>query len=193
MADFKISYNITNKNEGGYANDKDDSGGETYKGVARNSWPNWLGWKIIDAAKSNKDFPKCLNENNELQQFIEKFYRENFWNKIQGDNLPQDVANELYDTAVNAGVEKAVEFLQRALNILNLNANKNYYQDLKVDRSFGPATLNALSILVSKKMSKRLVNVLNGYQVKHYIECMERNPINEKYVGWFDRVTIEWK
>ncbi len=192
MAKFEISYKLTNQIEGGYANDPDDSGGETYRGIARKSWPNWLGWKIIDAAKAQKSFPNCLDTNEELQQLVEKFYYENFWLKIKGDNIPQPLADELYDTAVNTGVEKAVEYLQRTLNILNINANKNYYPDLQVDRLFGPGTLNAVNVLLQKGLLKRLVNVLNGYQIKHYIEIMEKNPTQEKYVGWFDRVRIVW-
>jgi lysozyme family protein len=36
MADFKQAYQLVLQNEGGYVNDPNDPGGETYKGVARN-------------------------------------------------------------------------------------------------------------------------------------------------------------
>ena len=36
MAEFETAYYLTNKIEGGYANDQDDKGGETYRGIARN-------------------------------------------------------------------------------------------------------------------------------------------------------------
>ncbi|RYD50653.1 MAG: hypothetical protein EOP52_13405, partial [Sphingobacteriales bacterium] len=36
MADFLTAYKRTAVAEGGYANDPDDLGGETYKGIARN-------------------------------------------------------------------------------------------------------------------------------------------------------------
>ena len=43
---------------------------------------------------------------------VESFYRENFWNKIGGDNLDnQDLANQCYDTAVNMGVGEALKLL----------------------------------------------------------------------------------
>lgn len=47
MADFKIAFDITNKTEAGYANNPDDSGGETYAGISRNNWPYWEGWKNV--------------------------------------------------------------------------------------------------------------------------------------------------
>lgn len=36
MAIFNSAFKITMGNEGGYANNPDDSGGETYAGIARN-------------------------------------------------------------------------------------------------------------------------------------------------------------
>ena len=48
MAKFQIAEAITGRNEGGYANNSADTGGETYAGIARNYWPKWQGWKYID-------------------------------------------------------------------------------------------------------------------------------------------------
>lgn len=58
MADFDKAYFRTCKFEGGYANDKNDSGGETYKGISRVHNPKWGGWKIIDSYKKKKIFRK---------------------------------------------------------------------------------------------------------------------------------------
>ena len=51
MADFLISFKKTNINEGGFVDDPSDSGGMTYAGVSRKWFPNWEGWKIVDAHK----------------------------------------------------------------------------------------------------------------------------------------------
>ena len=50
MAIFNSAFQITMGNEGGYANNPADSGGETYKGIAKNYWPNWEGWTAVDQA-----------------------------------------------------------------------------------------------------------------------------------------------
>ena len=48
---YKEAIKKTLKYEGGYVNDKDDRGGETYRGVSRRYHPNWSGWKIVDEYK----------------------------------------------------------------------------------------------------------------------------------------------
>ncbi|NJD23141.1 MAG: hypothetical protein FIA82_10815 [Melioribacter sp.] len=203
MADFEISYSLTNQLEGGYANDPDDKGGETYRGIARKFHPEWEGWKIVDEVKGQtrqrdggqvsnvESINDVLDENEELHEMIKKFYKEEFWNKIQGDSITnQSIANEVYDNAVNMGPDKSIEYLQRTINILN--KNQLSYNDIPVDKSMGIKTLIALSACIKALGVKRIVNVINGFQVKHYLELMEKNPTQEKYIGWFNRVEIVW-
>ena len=51
MSDFNIAYAKTGHAEGGYANNPDDSGGETVQGISRNNFPKWRGWMIVDLEK----------------------------------------------------------------------------------------------------------------------------------------------
>ena len=51
MAIFEPAFKLLILHEGGYANNKNDIGGETYRGIARNYWPKWVGWKLIDHIK----------------------------------------------------------------------------------------------------------------------------------------------
>lgn len=113
MADFKIAFDITNKNEGTYSNDSLDNGGETYCGISRKNFPHWEGWIEIDEYKINvSNFPSCLKLNEYLPEMIESFYKENFWDKIRGDEIPnQDLANQTYDMSVNSGVHEALKLL----------------------------------------------------------------------------------
>lgn len=191
MADFVQAYYITNQIEGGYANDKDDLGGETYRGVSRVNWPKWSGWEIIDSLKKSKSFPENLDKNVGLQNSVQHFYESNFWNMIQGSLINnQAIANEVYDNAVHMGVERSAEYLQRTINILNRNGK--LYKDIPVDRKIGNGTINALHTCIKANGAKRVLNVINGFQVKHYLEAMEKRATNEKYIGWFDRVEIIW-
>lgn len=118
MANFDIAYKRTSEFEGGYVKDHDDNGGETYKGIARNSNPNWSGWKIIDSYKKQSHFPKNLENNNQLQLLVKDCYRIKYWNAINGDKINnQNVANDLYDSAVNMGVVMSIKLSQKQFKL----------------------------------------------------------------------------
>lgn len=118
MADYKHAIAKVLLTEGGYANDKDDSGGETYKGISRNNWPKWTGWAVIDAAKRSPDFPANLKPRNILGDAVMNFYRTNFWDKVGGDLIDdQDIADLLVDAAVNEGIKPAVKRAQMIVGI----------------------------------------------------------------------------
>lgn len=113
MADFKIAYDITNENEGGYSNVADDHGGETYAGITRRNFPSWKGWGIVDLFKPLKQ-GQIINDAI-LRHFQEDFYKENFWDKINGDEIQsQELANQVYDFAVTAGVGAALKLLNQS-------------------------------------------------------------------------------
>ncbi len=118
MADFKKAYAQTAKNEGGYSNDPVDAGGETWRGIARKKNPGWKGWAIVDKYRHQVEFKRFLEQDVELQLRVLAFYKAEFWDKIKGDKIDsQDVANSIYDSAVNMGVTAAVKLAQRSLNI----------------------------------------------------------------------------
>jgi len=113
MANFEEAYKRTCRFEGGYSNDKNDSGGETYKGISRKNNPKWSGWSIIDSCKKKSNFPKILDYNDKLQSLVKDCYRSNYWEPISGDKIEnQKVANDLYDTAVNMGVATSIKLSQ---------------------------------------------------------------------------------
>lgn len=114
MANFDEAYQRTLKFEGGWVNDDNDSGKETYKGISRVYEKNWEGWKIVDAYKKKPNFPKNLEADKKLQELVKNCYRKNYWNVIWGDKIRnQKVANDLYDTAVNMGVGTSIKLSER--------------------------------------------------------------------------------
>jgi lysozyme family protein len=138
MADFLKAHKKTAFNEGGYANDPKDRGGETWKGIARNFWPNWEGWAIVDSYKKKNGFPGNLKNAPGLEDMVLKFYRKNFWNPIRGDEIEkQDVADPIYDMAVNSGVPTAIRLAQDAA----FGKNKSGVTNGKMDEG----TLNKLN------------------------------------------------
>lgn len=116
MASFEEAYKKTSKHEGGYANVSSDTGGETYMGISRKWYPNWSGWKIIDARKPLKH-NQVLNIV-ALMALVEDFYRKTFWNAIGGDDIDDQLtAERLYDFGVNAGQARSIKQIQEILGI----------------------------------------------------------------------------
>jgi lysozyme family protein len=188
MADFTPAFAKTLAHEGGYSDHPADRGGETYRGIARVFFPDWPGWRRIDAAKRAASFPANLARNTGLQQAVEAFYREHFWNRLGGDGISdQAVAEELFDTAVNMGVRRGGRFLQEALNLLN--RNQENYADLVVDGAIGPKTLAALDQLLRlDRGATSLVRLLNLLQGERYVEIMRHDPSQEVFArGWLKR------
>ena len=180
MADFNLAFDITMSHEGGYVNDPNDAGGETYRGIARVYNPQWSGWDLIDDQKPN------INAD-ELDPHVRTFYEERYWDVNRLDDFPQSVANEMFDTGVNMGIGRAAKFLQECLNYLNRNGS--LFADLVVDGAIGPASLNAISKV--KADEEILLTMLNVCQGRHYMNYMTKSPTQEKYArGWFKRVII---
>lgn len=190
MANFDTSYDKLLKNEGGYSNDSNDRGGETYKGVARKHHPNWGGWNIIDKAKFESNFPFNLDDNEELDMLTRQFYKINFWDKFIGDQIQnQAIADEMFDTGVNMGISKSIQFLQIGLNCLNRNSED--YPDVDEDGKMGPVTLGILNNYINNYQIDYLYKVLNILQGFRYITIMKDNKSQEKYArGWLSRVSF---
>lgn len=124
MANYNIAYNKVIKVEGGYVNDSDDAGGETYMGISRKFNPNAKFWKVIDEIKSknknisNKEMNAILKKNNSIIGEIKNIYKNKYWDKLYLDSLnSQKIAEELFDTAVNMGVSVAIKILQNSLRV----------------------------------------------------------------------------
>lgn len=191
MAKFALAYTkVIEGHEAGYVNDPDDKGGETFDGISRNANPYWSGWDIIDAMKNKADFPKCLYKSGLLLSEKQILYFRKYWAFWMSDLKDQELANKVFDLSVNSGLTTAVRFFQKTINLLNNNGK--LYGDIEVDGIFGDETALGFSAATFNKPNKLFLNVLNGYHVKKYIELMEKNPINEKYIGWFKRVEISW-
>jgi len=127
MALFEPAFNHMIKHEGGYANNPSDHGGETYMGISRKNWPGWNGWPDIDNLKlkmKNEELNSQysilnsrLHSNADLQGRVRSFYLRNFWTMVMDEIKDQELANWLFDKAVNMGVQKANLLLQRALHV----------------------------------------------------------------------------
>ena len=124
MADFKIAFNKVIKAEGGYVNDKDDRGGETYLGISRVHHPKSEMWEIIDARKrmkpgiSNRELTKILKDIPALDRIVMDIYRNDYWNEVKLDEVPsQKISEQIFDMSVNAGKGNGIKCAQRVLGL----------------------------------------------------------------------------
>ena len=119
MAQFEVAYKRTKRFEGGYVNDPKDAGGETYNGISRRANPSWGGWKVGDRQKKLAYFPRNLNEEkNKIAEFEKQLYFNSYWVPVRGEHIVnQDVANDMFDTAVNMGVGTSVKLSQRQFHL----------------------------------------------------------------------------
>lgn len=168
MANFNAAHAKVMGNEGDYANNPADVGGETYKGIARKFWPNWSGWKYVDAVKANA-IPQpaydttayrsyashlncCLAGLASLQQIVLDFYRQNFWDKYRLSEIhDQTVAVWLYDHVVNGGGRGAM-WMQAAVGVV-------------ADGKIGPATIAAINAADPEKLLQEAEDVAAFYRL----------------------------
>lgn len=189
MANFSKAYTLTMGHEGGYANNPVDTGGETYKGIARNFNPMWYGWPVVDAVKKQtKDVAslnRILGSDTALQANVHAFYKTNYWNVNRLDNVTDQVlAEKLFDVGVNMGVGRASRMLQEALNLTNQNGR--IYPDITIDGVVGPKTIELTN---KHPRPGLLLNVIKALQGERYLNIMRNNASQEVFANtWFSRV-----
>lgn len=135
--DFSGKLKLVLKHEGGYVDHKEDPGGATNLGVTIGTLSSWLGRPATKAEVRALTVAK-----------VTPIYKMQYWDKIQGDLLPEGLDYAVFDYAVNSGPGKAARDLQRVLGV-------------KQDGSIGINTLAAvrsqdLQTLINKYMDRRL-------------------------------------
>lgn len=193
---YTDAFNETMGFEGGYAFDPDDRGGETYKGISRRYNPTWSGWVVIDRYKGKtngfENGYSCLYKDESLDRDVRDFYFQEYWRRPNFDDVDEVfplLAEKMFDTGVNVGVGRVSKWLQSTLNLLN--RNNRYYRDIKVDGGIGPTTMKTLRKAMESNPKERIMTVLAIHQGEHYKSIMERDKSQEKYVGWFDRLSYK--
>lgn len=175
--------NIINKS--GYLNNLENGEGESYKGISRNYNPDWYGWEIIDFHKHDPYFPDSLNDTLRLQNEVEDFFKDKYWDINKLDEFSQVLAEEIFIIGLNVGVVISAKFLQKALNYLN--GDGELYDELRVDGKVGKKTLEAINSLNEKGGDeKALIEMVNTLQGKEYMEYMNGDSTQKKHARvWF--------
>ncbi len=151
--------------EGGYANNVHDSGGETFRGISRNNWPNWEGWAMIDQAKeegntSASSINSYFSGSESMAAAVNSFYRKNFWEPMSEVSDNPRVIEKLFDTAVNVGQSRAKKLAAKTLK----NMGTENITDENVDEFLSSFSENQASFyrgIASRKPSQK--RFLNGW------------------------------
>ncbi len=172
MAKFNLAFSEMLSHEGGYVNDPDDQGGETYKGIARNSHGTWSGWSLIDQFKSKPDFPHSLDTSSKLQNLVEQFYLNNFWLPLNAELIQnQTSADSVFDFAVNSGLTTATRLVQSIVGT-------------KIDGIIGEITLNKINSMDFGHFQAAFTVA----KIEYYMNIIRKRPANKKYlIGWITR------
>ena len=166
MADFNPAYSRMMKNEGGYrlVNIPGDAGGMTYAGISRRANPDWPGWAAIDRGQTPRT------------ELVRKLYREKYWMPIRGDEIKsQEVAQTIFDFAVNAGVRTSTKLVQITV-------------DTEPDGIFGPVTLQTLNSVDEGKF----IPLYTLAKIARYAQIAAKDRTQTKFLlGWILRALRE--
>ena len=116
------------RSEGGFSNHPADKGGVTNLGVTQETWESWLGHPVTE-----KEMRSLTPEK------VAPMYKQKYWDKIRGDDLPTGLDYAVFDFAVNSGPGRAVKMLQRVLGVTE-------------DGVIGPKTIAKAQSVVSNEL-----------------------------------------
>lgn len=131
-ANFRRSVLAVLRHEGGYVDHVRDPGGATNRGITLQTLRDWRGKSVTKADVQNLTEAEAI-----------LIYEANYWNRINGDNLPYGVDFAVFDFAVNSGVSRAAIFLQEIVGVAP-------------DGKIGPLTLEAVHKWDSVKLIEKL-------------------------------------
>jgi lysozyme family protein len=148
------------REEGGYVNDPDDSGGATNRGITQETYNIYRDGKGLDRRPVRYST---------IQETAEIY--ENFWKRCGADHLPAGLNLSVFDFSVNAGPRRGVITLQRLVGT-------------KPDGIVGPNTLKA----VRRKDVRELISAYAMARREFYESLASRRQKDKKFLkGWLLR------
>lgn len=167
MADFSQIIPIIIKREGGYKfhRVKNDRGGLTYAGITQRWYPDWPGFSLSQ-------------DDSRLPVLARDFYRKEFWDKIQGDDIKDaGVALCLMSCAVLSHPKTSLSIAQEIVGV-------------EADGFMGPDTLEHLDNLTRDSGLRQIF--IMGFALRR-IERFRQIVLKDKtqrdfFFGWINRV-----
>ncbi|KZX98055.1 MULTISPECIES: glycoside hydrolase family 108 protein [unclassified Sulfitobacter] len=156
--------------EGGYVNNRKDPGGATNMGIIQRTYDAYR--KLIGLARRSVRYITPTER--------DTIYKTQFWDKVLGDRLPSGVDYAVYDFAVNSGVKRASEYLQRIVGV-------------RQDGIIGMETLAAVEAMPAGEVIERLCRDRIAFMKR--IRHRRTNALLWKTFGkgWTRRVMGRWE
>lgn len=102
---FKASLSRVLVSEGGFVDHPKDPGGATNQGVTQRTY---------DAYRRGKGL-RLRTVRSMTEGERDEIYRRQYWDAVQGDNLPAGLDYVMFDGCANSGPKQSIKWLQRAL------------------------------------------------------------------------------
>jgi lysozyme family protein len=130
MSDFDWIFDFVVSSEGGFTDNPADpgnwTGGKVGAGLCR-------GTKFGISAAAHSD----LNIKSLTLDEAKALYQREYWDRVDGDRLPDSIALLVFDAAINNGIGRSVRWLQQAVLVAQ-------------DGVIGPRTLQAIDHVVAR-------------------------------------------
>ena len=130
------------KYEGGYVDHPKDPGGPTNKGVTQAVYDSW---------RKSQNLP-TQSVRAIADSEVAAIYKNLYWDRISGDNLPAGVDFAVFDYAVNSGVSRAAKTLQSIVGVTQ-------------DGVIGPATIEATKTYVAMSITNRRLAFMQSLSI----------------------------
>lgn len=114
--------------EGGYVNNPKDPGGMTNLGCTKTVWEEHCGHPVDE---------KVMRALTPVD--VAPIYKNKYWDKVKGDDLPSGVDYVVFDAAINSGPGRAAKWLQACVGV-------------EPDGGIGPKTLAAVRAFDAKQL-----------------------------------------
>ena len=121
--------------EGGFSNHKSDPGGVTLEGIIQRVYDGYRDRK----KKPHRPLTAAMRSSAEWIEERNEIYRAQYWNAVNGDELPAGIDLVVFDGAVNSGPYQSALWLQRALSAAGIYGGA-------IDGHIGAATLAAIEM-----------------------------------------------